>query len=134
MHQVQVIPNNNADFAFEKADPKTLEIILKKLENQEKELLKESTQKTHNKHLGELRSLNEKPVNFFQPNFQNNDANYFYGNNLTYSPTFPNSNQFLTRAKTSFGFNYDLSSHMPQTHLNTINPQTMFEMNDFYRF
>ena len=69
MHQVPSIANNNAEYAFEKAEPKTLEKILIKLQQKENEYLKESAKLVEENRINALKNYNESVMAFFG-NFQ----------------------------------------------------------------
>jgi hypothetical protein len=136
MHQIQSIPNNNTEFSFEKADPKTLENILKDLENQEKELLRESTQKTEKKYWDNLKKYDQTSKSLFNFNVQNVNSNPPIGNqpNLIAEPYwYNNGNGFLPGGITTFGHGFDYSSLMrSQVQFKKMNQHTFHEMNNFY--
>jgi len=140
MHQIQSIPNNNTEFSFEKADPKTLENILKDLENQEKELLRESTQKAEKKHWENLKKYDQTSKSLYNFNVQGINSNPPIVNHLKYQPNliadpywYNNVNGFLPGGITTYGHGFDYSSLMlSQAQFKKINPHTMFEMNNFY--
>ena len=133
MHQIKQIPNNNTEFSFEKADRKTLENILKNLENQEKELLKESAQK-HWQNLPKHKQISKSHYNF---NFQ--DSNNFIYDNLRYPTNLNTDSHWYNDGIGLFqgeiyGNNLEFPKNFhPQTPFPKINQHTMFEMNYYNR-
>ena len=134
MHQIKQIPNNNnTEFSFEKADRKTLENILKNLENQEKELLKESTQNQW-QNLPKHKQISKSLYNF---NFQ--DSNNFIYDNLRYPTNLDTESHWYNDGVGLFqgeiyrnNLEFPTFFH-PQTHFPKINQHTMFEMNYYNR-
>ena len=139
MHQIKPIPNNNTEFSFEKADRKTLENILKDLENQEKELLKESTQKAEKKYWENRQKYNQRSKSLFNLNFHN--PNLLNGDHLKYHPHLNGKNHaywyndgsgFFSGGMKTFGTGFDFPTlFQSQAHLAKINQHTMFEINNF---
>jgi hypothetical protein len=133
MHQIKQIPNNNTEFSFEKADRKTLENILKNLENQEKELLKESTQKDW-QNLPKHKNISKSLYNF---NFQG--SNNFIYDNLRYPTNLNTDSHWYNDGVGLFQGEIYRNSlefpkfYHPQTPFPKINQHTMFEMNYYNR-